>query len=415
MEGFASKFLLLDPDGNQEDLSAFISKENLEYKLQSSVEQGNEEYLQRGDMWRYFNLLPVNNYSNIVSLGEGRTLVKRIPELEKYLNFAQLYCKYEGENPTGTFKDREASYIISKAKELGMKKMACHSTGNTGRAYCRYAKSAGIETFFFLPLSCMEKCDSTMLGDMIHIIAVDGHFNQVSSIAKLFAAKNNIQVVAPMHEKLEGKATIAYEQYEEVPNATIFAQTIAGGYGILGFLLGHKRMKMNGITDRKYLIPRIYALQVDDNCTITTAYQNGLDSISEKDLKLPQLPYEKTLQSTNPLKTFSAVKQAVDGTFGSIESSSIEEVESIRDIFENALRKEGMELSYEDEKSPYISFAGLVKLAKAGKINKEDVIYMVVTGRGRREHTNVEPEAILKPVEGGYDILKTSNYLQNLL
>ena len=74
-----------------------------------------------------------------------------------------------------------------------------------------------------------------------------------------------------------------------------------------------------------------------------------------------------------------------------------------------------MELSYEDEKSPYISFAGLVKLAKAGKINKEDVIYMVVTGRGRREHTNVEPEAILKPVEGGYDILKTSNYLQNLL
>jgi len=296
-----------------------------------------------------------------------------------------------------------------------MKKMACHSTGNTGRAYCRYAKSAGIETFFFLPLSCMEKCDSTMLGDMIHIIAVDGHFNQVSSIAKLFATKNNIQVVAPMHEKLEGKATIAYEQYEEVPNATIFAQTIAGGYGILGFLLGHKRMKMNGITDRKYLIPRIYALQVDDNCTITTAYQNGLDSISEKDLKLPQLPYEKTLQSTNPLKTFSAVKQAVDGTFGSIESSSIEEVESIRDIFENALRKEGMELSYEDEKSPYISFAGLVKLAKAGKINKEDVIYMVVTGRGRREHTNVEPEAILKPVEGGYDILKTSNYLQNLL
>lgn len=409
------KFVLLDGKLNQEDLLSFVYKDNLEYQLQSGNKDATSEYSSRSDMWHYFNLLPIQDPSNIVSLGEGRTMLKRICSLEKYLNFAKLYCKYEGENPTGTFKDREASYVISKMKELKMNKMVCHSTGNTGRAYCRYAKEADIETFFFLPLSCMDKCDRSMLGHGIHIIALDGHFNQVSSIAKLFATKNNIQVVAPMHEKLEGKATIAYEQYEELPSATIFAQTIAGGYGILGFVLGHKRMKMNGITDRKYKIPRIYAFQVDDNCTITTAYKNGVENISDEDLKLPQIPFEKTLQSTNPLKTFSAVKMALDGTNGMIESSSIKEVESIKNIFEDALQKEGMKVSFDKEKSPYISFAGLVKLAKAGKIKKEDIIYMVVTGRGCKEQGNIEPEAILKQTEGGYEILKSSNYLKKFL
>jgi threonine synthase len=415
MKNFTNTLVLLDEKNNKEDLRTFVFKDNLKYQVKPDSESKDIKFLERNDMWRYFHLFPLKNYSNIVSLSEGRTLLKRIPSLEKYLKGALFYCKNEGENPTGTFKDREASYIMSKVKEFGIKKIVCHSTGNTGRAYCVYAKKANIEVFFFLPLSCMDKCDKKMLGEKIHIIAIDGHFNQVSTIAKLFASKNNLQVIAPTHEKLEGKATLAYEQYEELPSATIFAQTIAGGYGVMGFLLGHKRLKNKEITSEKYIIPKIYALQVDDNCTITKGYQKGVEKLSDEDLLLPALPFEKTLQSTNPLKTFSAVKKTIEETDGTIESSSIEGVESIKEIFEEALSKEGIELSYKDEKSPYISFAGLVKLAREGRISKKDVIYMLVTGKGCGGKDDIEPEVILKPTKDGYEIVKDSDNFKNLL
>jgi len=366
-------------------------------------------------IWKYFDLLPLNHEKNIVSLGEGNTSLKRIKNLEKYLNNAKFYVKAESENPEGTFKDREASYVISKAKELNLKKIVFHSTGNTGRAYSLYSKKAGIESYFFIPLSCMEKCNLNMTSEKNHIIAVDGKFKDVSSIAKFFSEKNNITVLAPLHDKLEGKATIAYEQFYECPKATIFVQTIAGGYGILGFLNGHYRLRNAKIEPHDYKIPKILAIQPSDMDTIKKAFEKGLENLTEEDFIISKNPFEKTLQSTNPLKTFKEVRKCIIETNGRILSVSSEEAKEIRNIFEFELMNKKIRISYDNEKSPFLGFAGLVKAANQNIINKEDIIYFVLTGSGKIDSTPVKPDAILIPSKNGYKIKYAKPKLRKML
>ena len=384
----------------QSDGAYFITKENLEFYDDDT-------------MWRYFDLIPLNNKKNIVSLNEGRTSLKRVENLETLLNGAKLFIKCESENPEGTFKDREASYVISKAKELGLNKIVFHSTGNTGRAYSLYAKKAGIESYFFLPLSCMDKCDKNMISDINHIIAVDGKFSDVSKIAKEFAKKNNIQALAPLHDKLEGKATLAYEQFEECPEATMFVQTIAGGYGIIGYLMGHERLRLLNISNN-YKIPKIVAIQVEDSDTIKKAIINGLENLTEKDLKISEIPFEKTLQSTNPLKTYEQVNECIKNTNGLIESVSVDEVLNIKDIFEKELRTLDIDTNFDNEKSPFISFAGLVKLAHKDLITNKDTLYLVLTGKGKVDQSTVEPDAIVKPTNDGYILTKKNKKLKGI-
>jgi len=366
-------------------------------------------------MWIYFDLIPLSNKLNIVSLNEGNTPIIRVKELEKYLNNCKFYVKNEGLNPTGTFKDREASYVISKAKELGLKRIVFHSTGNTGRAYMYYANKAKIETFFFLPLSCINKCDKFILTEKNHIIAIDGKFSQVSKIAKEFAKKNNIVAVASLQDKLEGKATIAYEQVKELPFATIFAQTIAGGYGIIGYELGFNRLKLKHLLAKDIKFPKIFAIQSSNEDTISKAINNGLNSITEEDLLISEKPFENTLQSTNPLKTYELVKECINKSNGIITSVNAKEVKEFKYIFEDALTKNNIICDYNNEKSPYICFSGLVKLAREKKICKTDIIYFILTGVGRKHNQTPKPEAILLPTVLGYDIINCSNYLKDYL
>jgi len=409
-----NNFVLIDEKHNEYPIDIFFSS-NQEISYRFIFKQEKFQFLDRDTMWKYFHLIPLKNSKNILSLKEGHTPLARVPELEKFLNGAKFYCKNDGEGPTGTFKDREASYVISKVKEMGLKKIAFHSTGNTGRSYSVYAKKADIESFFFLPLNCMDKCDSSMINDNIHIIAVDADFNRVSEVVKSFSKKNDIAILAPLHDKLEGKATIAYEQFSELPEATMFVQTIAGGYGIIGFLLGHERLRLFGLSSSNYKIPRIIAIQSADNCTIARGMLVGKENISDSDLILPKNPFEKTLQSTNPLKTFAQVKNCLEKTNGLITVASEEEIITLKNIFEEALARHNIGVSYENEKSPYISFAGLVNLAREKKINSSDIIYMLMTGKGRGDNITPNPEAIVKPDDNGYEIIKSSEYLRRML
>lgn len=401
---------------NEYPINEFVSADDSPtYTITPSDNSVPPTLYEADNMWRYFHFLPIQDSSNIVTLGEGRTNLVRIPELEGELNGAKLYCKNEGENPTGTFKDREAAYVISKAKELGIKRIAFHSTGNTGRAYAIYAHEVGIESFFFLPISCMDKCDSRMMQDDIHIIAVDGPFKDVGAVGKAFAKKNGISYLAPLHDKIEGKATLAYEQYEELPEATMYVQTIAGGYGLFGYLLGHKRLKEAGIEPSDYSVPKIIAIQAEDNCTIAKGLEVGRSSLTESDLLLPEVPFETTLQSSNPLKTFSEVKDCLDQTNGLIAVANIEEVKSNKEEFEMALSKNGINLSYDNEKSPYISYAGLKDLAKKGQISSNDIIYFVLTGRGRNQTDELKPETIVGATKDGYTVISSSEFMKGLL
>ena len=102
-------------------------------------------------LWRYRELLPLQNDANLVSLGEGWTPLLRAKKLGAELGLHQLWIKDEGQNPTGSFKDRGLALAISRAKELGVKKAAIPSAGNAGGSFAAYAARAGIEAHVFMP------------------------------------------------------------------------------------------------------------------------------------------------------------------------------------------------------------------------------------------------------------------------
>src|SRR5882762_7391013 len=105
----------------------------------------------RADLWRYREVLPVQNHENIISLGEGWTPLLRAERLGRELGIAKLYIKDESQNPTQSFKARGMSAAVSMAKELGAKKLAVPSAGNAAGALAAYAAPAGLECFIFMP------------------------------------------------------------------------------------------------------------------------------------------------------------------------------------------------------------------------------------------------------------------------
>ena len=102
-------------------------------------------------LWRYRELLPLQSNTNLISLGEGYTPLLEAKKLGAELGLQQLWIKDEGQNPTGSFKDRGLSLAISRAKELGVKKAAIPSAGNAGGSFAAYAARAGIEAHVFMP------------------------------------------------------------------------------------------------------------------------------------------------------------------------------------------------------------------------------------------------------------------------
>src|SRR5216117_7325 len=105
----------------------------------------------RADLWRYREVLPVENDENVVSLGEGWTPLLRADRLGKELGIERLYIKDESQNPTQSFKARGMSAAVSMAKELGAKKLAVPSAGNAAGALAAYAARAGMEAHIFMP------------------------------------------------------------------------------------------------------------------------------------------------------------------------------------------------------------------------------------------------------------------------
>ena len=102
-------------------------------------------------MWRWRELLPVHNQNCIISLGEGDTPLLLVPRLGAYVGLRQLYVKDESQNPTGTFKARGLSAAVSRAIELGIRKMIIPTAGNAGGALAAYAARGGLEASIFMP------------------------------------------------------------------------------------------------------------------------------------------------------------------------------------------------------------------------------------------------------------------------
>ena len=174
----------------------------------------------RGVIHRYRQYLPVTEETPVISLSEGSTPLIHSPRLSERAG-ADVFIKYEGLNPTGSFKDRGMTMAISKAVEQGAKTVICASTGNTSAAAAAYAARAGIQCAVLLPagkIATGKLVQAYLYG--AKVIAIRGNFDDALRLVRELGGLNNFAIVNSINpDRIEGQKTASFEIIEELGEA----------------------------------------------------------------------------------------------------------------------------------------------------------------------------------------------------
>lgn len=229
-------------------------------------------------MWRWHELLPVLDPQNMVSLGEGDTALLRLPHLEKSLRLENLFVKDESSNPTGSFKARGLSAAISKARELGIKKVIIPTAGNAGGAMAAYAARADMQAMIYMPKDTpranME--ESRMAG--AEVVLVEGLISDAAGMAGVKAREEGWFDLSTFKEpyRTEGKKIMGYELAETfgwtLPDVIIYPT--GGGTGLVGMWKAFAELEELGwLKDAKR--PRMVSVQAAGCAPVVRAYESG--------------------------------------------------------------------------------------------------------------------------------------------
>lgn len=230
-------------------------------------------------LWRFHELLPVQDQEYIVSLGEGGRPVLAIDQLGRKLGINSLWLKDEGSNPTGSFKALGLSVALSRALELGASEFVIPTAGNAGSALSAYAARAGVPAHVFMPKDApvVNKLEVKITGADLHL--VDGLINDAGRVAAIAAAKNGWFDVSTLKEpyRLEGKKIMGYEVamafHWRLPDVIIYPT--GGGTGLIGMWKAFEEMEELGwIDDHR---PRMVVVQAAGCAPIVKAHHAGMD------------------------------------------------------------------------------------------------------------------------------------------
>src|SRR5688500_6578820 len=229
------------------------------------------------DLWRYREVLPVENEENIVSLGEGWTPLLRAANLGERVGVKELYIKDESQNPTQSFKARGMAAAVSMAKELGATKLAVPSAGNAAGALAAYAARAGLECFIFMPRDTpranVVECEQTGA----HATLLDGLITDCGAeVARRKDAEGWFDVSTLKEPyRVEGKKTLGYELAEQcnwsLPDVIIYPT--GGGTGLIGMWKAFAEMEQLGWIGSQR--PRMVSIQAAGCAPIVKAFAEG--------------------------------------------------------------------------------------------------------------------------------------------
>lgn len=230
------------------------------------------------NQWRYREVLPVDDWNNVVSFGEGWTPLLNAHRIGSTLPIdVDLYIKDEGQNPTQSFKARGMTAAISMAKEFGVKKVAVPSAGNAAGALAAYAARAGMEAFIFMPSDTpranIVECQQTGA----HVTLIDGLITDCGKIVAERKAGEGWFDVSTLKEpyRVEGKKTMGYELAEQfnwtLPDVILYPT--GGGTGLIGMWKAFDEMEQMGMIGSKR--PRMVTIQSETCAPIVRAFENG--------------------------------------------------------------------------------------------------------------------------------------------
>jgi threonine synthase len=249
------------------------------YDLKRAAASLTKESLQKRspDLWRYREVLPVEQDENIVTFGEGFTPLIRASRLGSQMGLSHLYIKDEGQNPTQSFKARGMAAAVSMAKELGAKKLAVPSAGNAAGALAAYAARAGLEAHIFMPRDTPRanviECEQT--GAQVTLM--DGLITDCGAEVGRRKEAEGWFDVSTLKEpyRIEGKKTMGYELAEQfdwdLPDVIMYPT--GGGTGLIGMWKAFDEMEQMGWIGSKR--PRMVTVQAAGCAPIVRAFEEG--------------------------------------------------------------------------------------------------------------------------------------------
>jgi threonine synthase len=324
-------------------------------------------------MWRYFEMLPVKEKKNIVSLGEGMTQVVGLNNLASRFGFSSLILKDESTNPTRSFKARGISVAVSKAKELGIDRCIIPTAGNAGGAMAAYCAEAGMECIVVMPEQTPEVFKKECRFYEAELILVKGFINDCAKKVEEIKKRRDHFDVSTLKEpyRLEGKKTMGYEIAEQLdwqlPDVVICP--VGGGTGLIGIWKAFAEMLELGWI--KETLPKMIAAQAA-NCAPLLASYN--DPASWKQHFAPQPSIAYGLVVPYPFG-IDLMRKVIDESGGEVVAVTEEE---ITDGIEEVLKAEGIHLSAEGS----ATWKAVTQLLNKKLVNVNDKILLLNTGSG---------------------------------
>lgn len=350
------------------------------------------------NVWRYRAFIPLIDDSKIISLGEGGTPLIKCDRLAREIGIDNLYIKFEGANPTGSFKDRGMTVGLTKALEFGVKTVACASTGNTSASLAAYAARAKLRCLVLLPKGkvALGKLTQTLIFGA-RVLAVRGNFDQALAVVREICDRRPeiylLNSVNPF--RLQGQKSIGFEIADQlgwkVPDRVVVP--MGNCANIWAIYKGFFELDATGITKSA---PKMIGVQAGGAMPIVDAIRRDLEVFEQ--VKNPDT-IATAIRIGNPVNGPKAIK-AIRNSGGTAEDVTDKEI----------IRAQKMIATLEGigvEPASAASIAGLKKLLKLGEVKRDESVVCVATG-----HILKDPEEAIDvsepPMEvpGNVDSLK---------
>ncbi len=340
----------------------------------------------QGLIEKYREFLPVSDKTPVITLLEGNTPLIPAPRISRLIEGnPQIFLKYEGLNPTASFKDRGMTMAVSKAVEEGSRAVMCASTGNTSASAAAYAARAGIDAIVLIPKGAIalgKLAQALMHG--AKVVAVDGNFDDALRLVKEITSKYPITLVNSLNPyRIEGQKSGAFEICEQLGGSPDFQAMPVGNAGnITAYWKGYQEFREAGKIVR---LPEMLGFQAEGAAPIVRG------EVVEKPETIAT-----AIRIGNPA-SWRQAELARDESGGLIDFVS--DVE-ILEAYQLLASGEGVFV----EPASAAGVAGLIKVARTGMFKETDKIVCILTGHGLKDpdraiNSSVEPPVVAATVE----------------
>ncbi len=325
------------------------------------------------DIWRYRELLPVEDETHLTPLRVGCTPLYETPALRRELGFASLYVKDDGVNPTGSYKDRASAVGVAAALDAGCRAGACASTGNAASSFAGIGASMGLDTIVFVPKNAPAPKLTQLLLFGARVFSVEGDYDQTYDLCEQAIAAqgwyNRNAAVNPF--LVEGKKTAAFEIAEDLgfepPDVCVVA--VGDGCIVSSLYKGFQQFRALGLTSR---VPRLLGVQAAGADALVRAFESGA----------PPAPVRPTSYADsinvgrprNALKALEAIRLSA-GAFVRVEDEAIREAQRVLS------RTAGVF----GEPAGVAGLAGLLVARERRLVEPGERIVVLVTGNGLKD------------------------------